>query len=308
MGGVVGTVLGLLAIVLPGLLLQDTLRYIAIADGKAHFAVILDATWLLIQLALIYVIMSVGMNSIAPLTIAWGASAGITAVVGLLALKIRPRRSGIRLWWSSHGRLARTYTFEFLTTIGSQQGITVGIGAVAGLSAVAGVRAAQVALGPVMVLQMAANLAVVRELVAVYGENPRIAFRKSLLVGCSLAVAAVVAGVAVSAVPAEYGSSVLGESWAAARPLIPYIALSLTAVGFGIGGALALRAGGFAERSLRVRLVLAPVYVLTTITFAVLYGGVGAAAGMGVSSSFGAVVWWTVASSAYRSLGDHRRG
>jgi hypothetical protein len=80
--------------------------------------------------------------------------------------------------------------------------------------------------------------------------------------------------------------------WHTARPLVLPLALALAALGGVMGAVISLRAMAAARRSLRARLLVSPVILLTGMGGAALYGASGAAWGLVLGNTFAAVVFW----------------
>ena len=70
--GSVATSLLALAVVIPALLLQDTCRMAMFTIGKPAWAAVIDAAWIVAQLALISVLLFSGHDQVWPLILAWG--------------------------------------------------------------------------------------------------------------------------------------------------------------------------------------------------------------------------------------------
>ena len=149
---------------LPALLTQDAWRFVFIAEGRPRAAAINDAVWAVAQIGAIVALLSVDINTVAPLVLAWGGAAGVAAAVGVRQARIWPRPRRTRRWLRDNRDLTGYLLAEFGTLQGCQQGALLVIGVVASLEAIGALRGAQVLLGPANILQVAAFSFAVPEL------------------------------------------------------------------------------------------------------------------------------------------------
>src|SRR4029079_10777536 len=97
-GSVAASLLAL-AVVIPALLLQDTCRMAMFTIGKPAWAAVIDAAWIVAQRALISVLLFSCHDQVWPLILAWGAAAGLSAVLGMMLLRVRPSIREAIVWF-----------------------------------------------------------------------------------------------------------------------------------------------------------------------------------------------------------------
>ncbi|GIJ51502.1 hypothetical protein Val02_83880 [Virgisporangium aliadipatigenens] len=94
----------------PLILLQDTGRHTALADGKPARALVIDATWVGTQAALIAVLVVADAVRGATLLLAWGTGASVAAGLWLLRDRVNPLRGTPRGWITRTRHLAGWFT------------------------------------------------------------------------------------------------------------------------------------------------------------------------------------------------------
>lgn len=234
MVGVVGiasgepTVALIFAAAIPAVLVQDVLRFAAIACKKPLAAVVSDGLWtILIGAAFVANIGGAGIP--APLAVAsWAASGLVAALVLVIAVGIRPRFFRIRRWWRTYSRarlhygvgdaLSPVYTLTVLFLV------TVILD-----SSVAGtLRGATALFGPVALLFSALPLILMpyaRRAMTSPRRQWQILVRTSWISSVSIALATA----AAIAVPHAWGTAIMGDTWASAVTVMPYEGLAVVA-------------------------------------------------------------------------------
>ena len=117
-----------------------------------------------------------------------------------------------------------------------------------------------------------------------------------------LALAAVAVGGVILLLPASVGESVLGASWSGAHRVVPALALALAASGASRGPIIGLRALKAADRSVRVRVLMAPLTVGAAAAGVAAGGALGAAIGLAVSAWVGVLLAWREFGAGVASL------
>jgi hypothetical protein len=291
-GGLLGSALLVLAVSLPGLLLQDAWRFAFIAAGRSFHAFLNDLVWTVVLIPTLVLLVVSGHSSVIEFQLAWGGAAGVAALVGIAQAGLRPWPANPLAWWRRHRDLNARYLAEFLAIGGASQLTSYGVNAVAGLAAVGVLRAGEILMGPVHVLFMGGNVVAVAEGARIGRESPSGLARMSILVSAAMSAAAALWGAVLIMLPDSVGTRLLGPTWyAAATVVLPYVLLTvgLTA---SAGPQSGLRALAATRRGLRARLVASPLMLAGAILGAALGGAVGAAWGMAAGNWIGAVVWW----------------
>ncbi|MET9730181.1 hypothetical protein ABZZ79_05740 [Streptomyces sp. NPDC006458] len=302
LGGRVGTAFAALAVMLPGLLLQDAWRFSFFAAGAGRKAFVNDVVWGVALVPAMVVAARVG--SVAAFVLAWGASATVAAGYGCVQSGIRPRTTEARGWLREQRDLGYRYLVENVSLSGASQLRAYGLGAIVGVGAVGAVRGAELLLGPFLAVLMGLSLVTVPEAARVLRQAPRQLGRFCLLLGGGQAAGALLWGSALLLMPGRLGELVLGGVWHSASQLIVPVSLGVAGAGLGTGAAAGLRALGAARRSLRCQLFASACYVGGGLGGAAAAGAVGSAWGVAAATVSGSAVWWLQLRSALR---EHHR-
>jgi hypothetical protein len=202
---------GLIAVAMPFMVMEDFERFVAFRDG-AWRAVVGDTTWLVSMVVVFGLLYRSGSRSTSAVVFAYV----VGGLAGWLAMSTRNRRtvmhSGSRGWWAAHPVRARTYGEEFVTsTVLSGLSLPL-IGVTAGLAAAGDVRAYMTLLGPVTFTVQVCLLLSSRRI-------GHLELRSCVTDGrlwalsavCALPVAAV--GLVARLLPVDQGLAFLGPSW-----------------------------------------------------------------------------------------------
>ncbi|WP_324785229.1 hypothetical protein [Streptomyces sp. H51] len=290
LGGRVGSAFTALALMLPGLLLQDAWRFAFFAAGTGRKAFVNDVVWAVALVPAMVAAARVG--SVAAFVLAWGASATVAAGYGCLQSGILPRTAEARGWLREQRDLGYRYLVENVSLSGASQLRAYGLGAIAGVGAVGAVRGAELLMGPFLAVLMGLSLVTVPEAARVLRQAPRRLGRFCLFLGGGQAAAALLWGGALLLIPGRLGELVLGGVWHSASRLVVPITLGVAGAGLGTGAAAGLRALGAARRSLRCQLFASVCYVGGGLGGAAAAGTVGSAWGVAAATVSGSAVWW----------------
>jgi O-antigen/teichoic acid export membrane protein len=301
MGGTLGGAFTALAVVAPGMLLQDSWRFAFFAAGRGHKAFVNDSVWAVTMIPLL--VLASNHGTVWGFVLAWGGASLLAAGCGWLQSGIVPHFSGVRGWLRQHKELGSRYLVENVSNSGGVQLRMYGLGAIAGLADVGAVRGAELLLGPFLALLMGLNLVAVPEAARVVRQAPEKLTTFCLTLGGVQAVAAATWGaVLLFLVPDALGRLVLDDVWGPASPLILPVSLSVTGAGVVAGAAAGLRALGAARRSVRAQLVASAGYLGFGLAGAALGGAVGMSWGSTTAMWLGACLWWLHLRAALR---DH---
>lgn len=304
-GGSVGAAFLGLAVAFPGLILQDTWRYVFFAYGEGEKAFVNDLIWLIVMLPLF--IWAGSDASVLGATLIWGGAGTIAGVFGLLQSRVLPRPAWTVQWLRRHRDLGSRFAAEEgILTVASQARL-IGIGFVADLDAVGAYRAGQMVFGPMRVLYMGVRVIAVPEAVEARRRSQGSLMRICVLASASLALVALLVGVALLMLPDAWGQAILGQTWGPARELVVPMTLNQIGSGVLIGPLIGLRALEAASTSLRARAYISVATLAATVAGAA-YGGAPAAAWSGATVfMFGSVFWWVLFRNALRST-ENREG
>lgn len=289
--GPTGNALVALACTLPGLLVQDTVRYTAVAAGRPQLALVNDLLWAIVTAVAITAVVVVDAASVATLLGAWGLGAAVAAAAGAASLGCRPAPRAWRGWLREQHDLIPAYVGEFAARNASSRLTVFVVAATSGLTAVAGLRAAQVVTGPASVLLLGAPMVTVPETARLLRDDPDRVPRVLRATSAAFATLALATGLAPLALPAGWGDALFGDSWAEARPVLVAQAVLLGAMGATSGWLTGLRALGAARHSLGARLVVSVVGLAAGVTGASVAGGAGAVWGLAAAAWLGVAVW-----------------
>lgn len=281
-----------LALMAPGLLVFDGLRYWAFASSKARTATILDIGWLICQVALFVPLIAMRKTESFLYFGAWGTSAGLCCLVFLIYKRWIPRPSQGLSWIKSNLDISLNFLGEYATLSGVQQGVTFVTAAVAGLPASGTLRAAQTILGPANIITGSASVVVLPHSSRVVRDNILTLPRFSAIVSVTLAGVVLAAGLVVAVVPQSLGLSLFGASWLSGRDAALVLAISLGFNALSYGATSGLRALGLSKISLRVRVSTAPITLAASSYGAVTHGALGAVGGLALSAGVLSIIWW----------------
>ena len=278
-------VLGLLT---PGLLAQDTMRYVSFAQGRPLSAVINDGFWLVSQFLVLAVLLWLDLFDPSRLLAGWGL-AGITAgFVQMRRDRLVPALGHGFRWIRSNRDLSARYLMDMISGQGASLLASYVLAGVAGVAAVGSIRGAQTLFGPVNIVLLGSMIVLVpegRRIVAV--SAGRLLTMCVIASGLFASVASLVT-VALMVTPSDVGSRVLGSTWTGAHSVILPVGLAAVAGGVLAGAFSGLRSIAAADAMLRTRLITTPAALALPIGGALLAGANGLAYGVALS------VWWNV--------------
>jgi O-antigen/teichoic acid export membrane protein len=278
---------------LPLLMLEDSWRFAFFAVGRGLHALVLDLVWTVLAIGGLAALVLTHTEGVTSCLLVFGGSSAVSAGLGVVLSGVRPRPGLIGPWVRGHQRLGGRYLIENLAVGGSRQLRTTAVGAVAGLGAVGVVRAAEILMGPFLVVLMGIAQVAVPEASRVMTDAPGRLRHFCLLIGGSQAVVALAWGLGMLVVlPYGVGQLLLGDLWHAVHPLILPITLGVVLGCLSSGATSGLRALGASPRSLRAQLTASGLYVVGGTVGALLGGAEGSAWGWTAGTLIGVAVWW----------------
>jgi O-antigen/teichoic acid export membrane protein len=280
------------ALVQPGILIQDSWRFVFFADGRPELAAANDVLWAVVQVLLTVIAFASGHKTLFWLTAAWGGAAWVATGAGFLQFRCGISLRGAPSWVKLHRDLGLRYAADVLTLLGVAQVGIYGLGLLSGLAAVGSIRAAQVLLGPLIFIALGGSVIVIPEGVRLRARAPA-RLRAVMAAYSSFLVLASVAWVATaSLLGGRLGRRVVGQNWVGVRSVLVPVGAIFVAVGLAEGGLLGLRVLGDARRALWARVIVAPFTLSASLIGAASDGARGFAIGSAVGGGAGAVVWW----------------
>jgi O-antigen/teichoic acid export membrane protein len=269
--------LAALAVVLPALLVQDSCRMALFALARPRGAALIDAVWTAVMIVLLILLVALGRDDVQWLIIAWGIGAAVSATVGLALIHVRPSLRMATSWLREQWDLSR-YTFaEYFLGLGAVHLGILLVGVIATSDAVGALRAAQVLLGPLGILDAA----------AVQFAMPEIARRREIdgrtlslwALGASGALGSVTVAyvVALLLIPDQWGTALFGATWAGAAAVLAAMGISSLFSALATGPACVLYGISQARSTFRINLAKGPIILTTVVLGTWTTGAVGAA-------------------------------
>ena len=302
LGGTVGSGLLALAATLPGLLLQDAWRYVFFSGGHGSRAFVNDLAWAAVLLPALVVLVATDRESVGWFVLAWGAAGSAAGVLGMVQAGFLPKPATPRSWWRRHRDLSSPLFGEFVAWNAATQLTFYGVAGAAGVAAVGSIRAADVAFGPVNVLQTGLGIVAVPEGVRALRESPARLRRLVVLLAGVVGGAAAVVGLALLMTPDDVGRGLLKRNWAGARSIMAAWTAVRVASGVVAAAGVGLRALAATGRSLRARVCGDALLLAAALVGAVVNGLTGAKFGLAVGTLVSAVIWVV---QLERALRDH---
>jgi hypothetical protein len=180
---------------------------------------------------------------------------------------------------------------EFVTLTLAGQLATLAVAVVGGLAAAGALRGAQSMLGVMNVLFAGLLFTLVPHGVELARSSPASVLRLSRRVAVACAGAALVLGIGLSLLPDHAGEALLGAVWPATREVLVPLALAFAFGGVVFGATAGLRSLADARRSLRARVLVAPLTVSGAAVGAA-FGAREAAFGLAAAGLVAAWIWW----------------
>jgi O-antigen/teichoic acid export membrane protein len=298
-----GVALMALGFFLPGLLLQDNWRFAFFANGVGRSAFVNDLVWAAVLFPAIAFLTVTEQTTVGPLVVAWGASATVAAIVGVVQGHVLPAPQQSRTWLREQRALAVRYLGEFAVASGVSQLTLFGVGAMASLAELGALRAGQILLGPLNILFLSVGLVAIPEGVRLVKDSPDRLLHYCIRLSGVLSACTLLWGAGILLLPQRVGAAFLGPSWSAARTVVVPLSLMMAAFAFASGAGMGLRALAAATRSLRARLIVAPFLLTGGLIGAALAGSAGAAWGLALAHAIGGIVWWRLLRTAYAESG-----
>lgn len=292
LGGSAGSALLHVSPFLPSLLLQDCWRFIFFAQRDGKKAFVNDLVWAGAQVVGVTTVLVLDLESAGALIVAWAGGASLAAVFGAFQTGLRPSVQSARSWMRSHKDLWPRFLGEFAARSGVNSGALYITSMIAGLVEGGALRAGQVLLGPVNIINQGVTMVSMAESTRLIRRPEREVLRALVAISLAIAVPALLWGGALTALPDRWGRELLGATWSEASDVLVPLSVSLAALGVQTGPLIGLRAMQDAERSFRLRLWTGVLVLCGVAVGAWAGGSEGAAIGISgalVVASFG---WW----------------
>lgn len=290
-GDTAGHHLVVLALFLPGLLVQDYVRNVFIVRQRPFRALVLDTLWLVVEVPLLVIAVQLGMGSVAMLAL-WCAAGVAVGLGGLAWARLVP--AGLaesRAWLRRHQNLWPYFLFENLVFRTTILVVMVGVSLLVGLAGVAGLRAATAIFAPVAVVGRGLAMVAVPEF-ARQSSDPALVRRLVRRLAFFLTPLPLLLAAVLLLSPDSVGEALFGETWSLASPLVLLTAVSSAVSMYTIAVSVGLRAFQAARAGLNARVFVAVLTLVSALAGAWAGGAVGAVAALAATSPAQAATWW----------------
>jgi O-antigen/teichoic acid export membrane protein len=294
-------------IAMPFLLVQDASRYVFFGRARPDLAALSDLAWLVGSVTLLVVVSRGGSNP----QVLMGAWLGglIPALIVVLLLHGRiAARPAVGQWLKHERRVYLPLTGDIVGGAGTRAVAVLLLVTVVGFAEGGGFRAAQVLMGPITVLSLAAPPLFLARFSGASVQVLRPRLRTSaLLLGGAGTVWVVIA----ASLPVAVGETLLGEAWTEASPIIPVVGALQVAAAVSLVPFLALRSQARTDLAFHLRVGSGAALIAAAAGGAVVGGAAGAATTMVLVEAATFLVGIRLVGLAARSQsrqGSHRQG
>lgn len=291
-----------IAVILPGIVLQDFLRSALFVRGDARGMFLNDLLWLVVQIPMMLLVIERG-GAAGALLLAWGGSGTLAALVGLMQLRAVPALGLTPAWLREHRRLWPYFTLDNLVYQLTNLGMVLVVATVTSLAQVGAFRAVMTLYSPLTVIGRGLVGVAVPEL-ARRRDEPATVGRLSLRVSWLLMPLGLIWAALLSTLPDKAGRWLLGDSWELAEPLLFLAGLTTAAGLFTVGTVVGIRALGQAKEGLTARLLIGVMTVACGGLGAHLSGAEGVLVAMVVTAPLRMWIWARLLARAVRKRID----
>ena len=271
----------------PIVLVQDVLRYIAIAEGRPQVAAIWDGVWFTGSAALLGATwLHVSVATTTYLLGGWAALAFVALLGMLMAVRISPRIRQYPAWisdgWQHRARYGIDSGLEQTTVFA----VLLFAAVVLNPGVSAALRGATALLAPVAIAVGALPLAVIPESRRRNMTPPQVwtSLARITLVTSS---GSLLLGVALFFLPAAIGHLLLGRTFEATQTIIPIIAFEFALAAWSVAVTIFLRTFNRSADALQLKLCYVLVMLLTVPSAGLLFRSAeGVAAGIATAMTF----------------------
>lgn len=274
------------AVAAPVVLCQDALRFSAMSRGEPAHAFYSDGLWAVISIGVLVVSwISPDALTIPQMIWLWSGAGFLALVYLAMVLKTRPRFRGVvawvRLYWSHRLRFGIEIGIDQLAAIVIVSVSTIYIGT----EAAASLRGAVTILGPFAVLISSLPLIVIPESIRA-GHSATQVWRTLALAAWISSATAMSIGFLAPFAPEGLGRMLLGDSWAAAIHVLPFLGLEYAAICWVSGVYNYYRAQGQSARLLKYRIIqTCTSMAICSVAAVVTRTAVGVSIGLAVSAA-----------------------
>ncbi len=291
-----------LALILPGLALQDCVRFILVAQGETRKMFVNDLVWLVLEIPLMAGAIALGGGAGA-LVLAWGVAGTVAAGYGLhQSGNVLPAHRSVRDWLGRHRTLWPYFAAENLLIQGTILVLALVVTLAADIGDVAAFRGAMLLYAPLANLGRGVLTVLLPELARRRGD-PRLVRRAGVTIAWLLATLTLPWAAVMPLISDSFGRQILGSTWPLAEPLLLLAAAPTAAALFSVGTAAALRALGAGRAGLAARALVSLVVLIGASIGGILDGAHGVMVALAVSSpAQAATYWWLLKGATGRAV------
>jgi O-antigen/teichoic acid export membrane protein len=281
------------AVLAPGLALQEFWRIAAYSASRARTAFANDAVWALGQVVAFSILLWRGNVTVTGSLVAWGAGAVLAAAVGVVQLSVLPRIDTAAIRWAREwAAVGAWFTLVSATfTVGALT-VAIVIAAQTGSEGLGLFRTVQNLFGPVQLLTIGAESAFLPYLVRTIKNKGGNGVAESRQYSLLMAGAVGVYGIVMLVAAYSVLTRVFGPEFASASVLVFPTMVAFVLDAAASGASLRLRAGAMG-RPLFVAQLLATIARVGAVAVLATAGGLRAGVwGLVVGSGVGCVAMW----------------
>ena len=282
----------LIIVATPIVLVEDVLRYVAIAQGRTHVAAFWDGVWFAGSAALLVATwLHLPVATTAYLIGGWTALAFIALVGMLVAVRIGPRLRGYPAWISDGWQHRARYGCEYGLEQTTQFVLLLFVAVVLSPEVTAALRGATALLAPVAIAASAIPLVVIPGSKRLNMPPPQV-WRSLARIALVSTCGTFLLGVALLLMPRTVGELVLGRTFEATRMITPIIAFEYAIGAWIIAVSIFFFTFNRSADALKLRVSHVLVMLVMALGGAVLVRtAAGVAAGIATATTLVTVLW-----------------
>lgn len=292
-GGELRSALWVLALSLPFLLLQDSLRFVAFATAEPKSAFLMDCAWAIGQAVSIAAVLLWTDRSIWLFVGGWALSGAIVGLAGWYLLVLRRCRDRETFGWFARTReLGVRFLLEAGLQAGAMQAVLLATAAIAGVGELGRLNGARTIFGPMTVMVLGAELFGISEGASLVNRGAFDRLGKLVsAIGVVLAVAPMLFLAVVLVLPVSFMEDLAGSSWVEIRGLFWAVAAVTAFQGIAWAYRIGLRARVDARTSLSAQVKSGPLIFVLGSAGAITAGALGSLMGVAVATAVSSVIF-----------------
>jgi O-antigen/teichoic acid export membrane protein len=281
----------ILAMGLPALFLQDSNRYVLVAQKRHAMALLVDTAYV-VSLVLVMAVFT-SPDSLSILLTEWVGSSWLAAVVGVALIRPHWGLKAAISWFRGQGPSIRYFVGDFLVANGVANAAVYFVAIWGTLSDSAAIRGSQVLLVPILLIMRGASVALGSELanMAKSRRHGRLMATIGIL-SLVQVLAVIVAWLFVALLPEDLLAHFLGDSTQATLEVFPAAAVATLTLGLATVAMIGLKAIGNVRSSVRLKILTAPVTLAVMLVGTTLAGPAGSQIGLAIGEFTRTVFQW----------------